>query len=190
MLPPATSLPGRLRNAGRRTAAALLGASVLALHLPGTPADAAGLWKCRGPDSVPMYQDRPCDSGAELRDLVANPPPLSVIPLVPPDASRPAARPPPRRAEKPPPRRAEPPARSRRGDAARVIGDAAERRHVHEGLGEGEVLARLGSPDLASGKGGRRMRWTYLPAPGDPQTLTTVRFEDGRVIGVERTIVR
>jgi hypothetical protein len=56
-------------------------------------------------------------------------------------------------------------------------------------MSEGEVLARLGKPDLAT-KGGRRMRWTFLPAPGDPQTMTLVRFEDGRVVEVERRVVR
>ena len=89
----------------------------------------------------------------------------------------------PRRAEKPPPR-------PRRADPPRFVGDAAQRRYVREGMTEGEVLARLGSPDLASGKGGRKVRWTFLPAPGDPQTMTTIGFEDGRVASVERVTVR
>jgi hypothetical protein len=163
--------------------ALLLAALVaLLLALAARPARAApGVWKCIAPAGAPVYQDRPCAPGSELRDFAADPPPLSVVPL---DVPRPA--PPvgksPRRADKPVA------ARPARG-APKVAGDAAERKHVREGMSEGEVLARLGSPDLAT-KGGRRMRWTFLPAPGDPQTMTLVRFEDGRVVGVERVTVR
>ena len=57
-------------------------------------------------------------------------------------------------------------------------------------MSDGEVLARLGPPDLQAGKNARRMRWTYLPAAGDPQTVTLVRFEDGKVVAVERTTMR
>jgi hypothetical protein len=56
---------------------------------------------------------------------------------------------------------------------------------------EGEVMARIGPPDMRSGGGGRKLaRWTYMPAVGDPQTLTTVVFEYGKVIEVERKVVR
>jgi hypothetical protein len=56
---------------------------------------------------------------------------------------------------------------------------------------EGEVLARLGAPDLKSGGGGRRVaRWTYMPVAGDAQTLTTVVFEYGKVVEVERKVMR
>jgi hypothetical protein len=57
-------------------------------------------------------------------------------------------------------------------------------------MSEGEVLRRAGVPDLRSARHGRLLRWTYLPAPGDAQTLTTVRFEDGKVVAVERVVVR
>ena len=57
-------------------------------------------------------------------------------------------------------------------------------------MSEGVVLAKLGAPDAASSKHGRHARWTYLPAPGDPQTVTTIRFEDGRVTSVERHVVQ
>ena len=68
--------------------------------------------------------------------------------------------------------------------------NAAERRHVQPGMHEGEVLARLGAPDLRSGKGGGKLsRWTYMPVAGDPQTLTTVVFEYGKVVEVERKVV-
>ena len=57
-------------------------------------------------------------------------------------------------------------------------------------MSDAEVVARLGPPDFQAGKGGRKMRWTYLPAAGDAQTVTLVKFEDGRVAGVERSILR
>ena len=53
----------------------------------------------------------------------------------------------------------------------------------------GPVLAKLGAPDLQSGRG-RLMRWTYLPAAADLQTVTVVRFEDGKVVTVDRRILR
>lgn len=55
---------------------------------------------------------------------------------------------------------------------------------------DAEVFARLGPPDFQAGKTGRKMRWTYLPAAGDAQTVTLVKFEDGKVVGVERSILR
>jgi hypothetical protein len=33
-------------------------------------------------------------------------------------------------------------------------------------------------------------RWTYLPAPGDPYTITTVTFAQGVVVDVERKVSR
>jgi hypothetical protein len=58
-------------------------------------------------------------------------------------------------------------------------------------MSEGEVRARLGQPDATSGAKDRKSaRWTYLPAPGDPQTVTSVTFANGVVSHVERKIVR
>jgi hypothetical protein len=57
------------------------------------------------------------------------------------------------------------------------------------GIGEGEVIARIGRPDVSSGAGRKTMRWTYLPAPEDPQTVTTLTFELGRLVQVERKVV-
>ena len=94
------------------------------------------------------------------------------------------------------PRRADGRSRLQQSRQAQVDADQAtrrrviERRHVKDGMSDGEVLSRLGPPDLQSGKTGRKMRWTYLPAPGDPQTVTLLRFEDGRVVAVERTTLR
>ncbi|HEX4886209.1 MAG TPA: hypothetical protein VFX05_18850 [Casimicrobiaceae bacterium] len=149
--------------------------------LAGPPALAApGVWKCFAAPGAPVYQDRPCAPGTELRDFAADPPPLSVVPK---------EGPPPAPAPRADSRRMDRPSARPRRPEAKVAGDAAERRHVREGMSEGEVLARLGSPDLAT-KGGRKMRWTFLPAAGDPQTMTLVRFDEGRVVAVERVTVR
>lgn len=145
------------------------------------------VFKCRSATAAPVYQDQPCPPGRELRDFAADPANVSVIPFdvpVPPRASRPAR----------PERAAKPPARpdKRKAETERRTSDAAvqERRHVKDGMSDGEVLAKLGPPDLQSGKTGRKMRWTYLPAAADPQTVTLVRFEDGKVVAVERTTMR
>ncbi len=56
---------------------------------------------------------------------------------------------------------------------------------------QGEVVARIGAPDLKSGGANRRLvRWTYMPVPEDPQTLTTIVFDSGRVVEVERKMMR
>jgi hypothetical protein len=146
-----------------------------------------GLFKCRGSGTQPVYQDHPCPPGTELRDFAQNPATVSVIPF---ESPAPGVSVKPLRAErapKPPPK-----PDKRKADADRRNSDAAvvERRHVKEGMSDGEILARLGPPDLQSGKTARKMRWTYLPSPGDPQTVTLLRFEDGKVVAVERTTMR
>ena len=53
------------------------------------------------------------------------------------------------------------------------------------------VIASVGTPDMKSGGGSRKIaRWTYLPSARDPQTLTTVLFEYGKIVEVERKVVR
>jgi hypothetical protein len=155
-------------------------------------ADLDGIYKCAGPGTAPIYQQQPCPPGTALRDLVQEPATLSVIPYENPPAT-PASKP--ARPTKLAPGRS--PAKPekfdrRRAEAERRTSEAAvvERRHVKDGMSDGEVLARLGPPDLSSGKGGRKLRWTYLPAPGDPQTVTQVHFSDGRVVSVDRTTMR
>ena len=140
-------------------------------------ARAGGPYKCEGNGGVPVYQQQPCADGRELRNLAQSVPSVSVLPFA---QATPAA---PRkgRAEKPP----RPPPKEKQ----KASGDASERRHVKEGMSDGEVLAKLGAPDLQSGRG-RTMRWTYLPTPADLQTVTVVRFEDGRVKEVDRRILR
>jgi hypothetical protein len=166
-----------LRDTGVCAAALLVVAALLG---PAMTSAAPGVWKCVGAARVPVYQDRPCAADSEAHDVAIDPPPLAVAPLAAPSPS-----PPPRAS----PRREPAMPKSRKVQApARV--DATERRFVREGMSEGEVLAKLGPPDLSSSKGGRKSRWTFLPAPGDPQTMTLVRFEEGRVVAVERVTVR
>jgi len=146
------------------------------------PRPAPGVFKCMGERGTPVYQGLPCPPGGELRDLVADPASVSIVEM--------PVRGPPSVAGAPSARRERSPPRAPATKTRQVSGDPLERRHVRDGMSEGEVLAKLGAPDVTAGKHGRRARWTYLPAPGDPQTVTTIRFEDGRVAGVERTLVR
>lgn len=143
----------------------------------------AQVYKCADDRQQTVYQDAPCPPGRELRNFAVDPPPVSMVPFraVPGTTSRVAA---------PAPDRARSATARDHKDPARA-GDPMERRHVHPGMGEGEVMARLGPPDMKSGGGSRKAaRWSYLPVAGDPQTLTTVLFEHGQVVEVERKVVR
>jgi len=174
-------------------------ASALSRRWPGLAALAVGavcawpaqatIYKCEGPVAgVPLYQDTPCPTGKQLRDFDKDPPTVSVLPLATaplPGAATQKALPPP----------APPSGRSRNGAKTKVAaspsGKAAERKFIAPGINEGEVMTRLGPPDMKSGGGGRKVaRWTYLPAPDDPGTLTTLSFEGGRLVEVERKVVR
>jgi hypothetical protein len=162
-------------------------AAMLAFALPASllvPVAAAQVFKCAGDGSQPVYQDTPCPPGRELRNFASDPPAMSVVPMAPGAGST-------TRFIAPP---APPRDRHSAGDARKAKvnhGDAALRPHIRPGMHEGEVTARVGPPDMKSGGGGRRLaRWTYLPAPGDPQTLTTVVFDTGKVVEVERKVVR
>ncbi|MGH8715039.1 MAG: DUF4124 domain-containing protein [Casimicrobiaceae bacterium] len=161
---------------------ALLAPIVLSLlSAAGAPAGAA-VFKCAGDGGRIVYQDVPCGPSRELRDFATDPPPLSVIPGTPTVA-----------APRPPASRAERAARSSRDDAARQANDAkaAERKFVRSGMSEAEIVHRIGRPDVTSG-GGRKAgrRWAYLPAPGDPNTMTTVTLQGGSVVDVERKVIR
>ena len=141
----------------------------------------AQMYKCAVDGGSPVYQDAPCAPGHELRNFASDPANVSVLPMRPPPGASTRVAAPPR----------EKPVKATRSDRkAANAGDPAERRHVQLGMHEGEVLARLGTPDLRSGGGGRKVsRWTYMPVPGDPRTLTTVVFEYGKVVEVERKVV-
>lgn len=147
----------------------------------------AQIYKCSGAGNVPVYQDRPCMPGQELRNFESEPAQVSVLPMPPLPATghgngqgaRSATR---------APRGTPASPNASRGQGGRS-GDPAQRRYLFAGMQAGEVLARAGAPDMKAG-GGKSARWTYLPHPGDAQTLTTVVIEDGRVVDVERKVVR
>ena len=168
---------------------------VVAAVAPAAPAQAStlgdGIYKCKGPGAAPVYQQQPCPAGTTLRDLVDDPATVSIIPF---DRSTPAQAARPSRAKPSAGRAVARPEKfdKRKAEAERRTSDAAvgERRHVKDGMSDGEVMARLGLPDHQSGKGGRKMRWTYMPAPGDPHTVTQVHFVDGHVVSVDRKTMR
>jgi len=169
-------------------------AAVLALAWPFEAV--GGLYKCARDDGTVMYQEDPCKPGKELRDFERDPATVSVVPfgVAPPEAAKAPSGSGKTSSKAASPSRAssERPATSGRGarkatDAAR---NPAERKFLVPGIGEGEVVARIGRPDMSTGAGRKTVRWTYLPAPEDPQTITTLTFELGRLIQVERKVVR
>ncbi|CAG0989771.1 hypothetical protein BURK1_02202 [Burkholderiales bacterium] len=166
----------RLKARGAPAVAILVHLLVLAFP---APAAQSAIHKCAGTGGT-TYQDRPCgpqDTPAAFDGTTA---PLSVTPspaqgttLV-------------RRDSAPKPVRAE---RARRAEPVRT-GNPSERRHLRTGMSEGEVIARIGPPDLTTGKGRRLARWTWMPAHGDPDTITVVLFEVGRAVEIERTVIK
>lgn len=76
-----------------------------------------------------------------------------------------------------------------------LAASAGERRFITTGMSEGEVLLKIGAPDSRSedSGGGAKVtiqRWTYMPAAGDPQTITTIVMKNGRVEDVQRQVAR
>ena len=73
--------------------------------------------------------------------------------------------------------------------------DANERKFIREGMGEGEVLLKIGKPDheafirVVRGEPEEKA-WSHFPHSRDPQTLTIVTFHAGVVTRVERKISR
>jgi Domain of unknown function (DUF4124) len=160
---------------------ALLLATLLTTLRPAT-ATAGTVVKCDAGAGRVIYQDTPCPPGKALRDLELDPATVSVIPdrPIPGTTTRATA----------------PVSTKARGGGsgkatAKRGGDPAERKYLHPGMLEGEVLARAGPPDMKTGGGSRKhARWTYMPVPADAQTLTSVLFDGGRVIEVERKVVK
>jgi hypothetical protein len=79
--------------------------------------------------------------------------------------------------------------------ASTVAADAGERKFIRKGMGEGEVLLKIGKPDHEATHRAFRGQpeektWTYFPHARDPQTLTILRFQSGRVTEIERKIAR
>ena len=158
--------------------------AVLAAALCALPAQAT-VYKCTGdaPGTV-IYQEMPCPKGTELRNFDTDPPELSVVPAYTgPLSVRPAAP-----ADKPPKD-----TRTLQGDVqiGKATGDPAARKFVRQGMTEAEVLARIGRPDATSGGSrAQQSRWSYLPADGDPDTVTTITFSGGTVSDVSRKVVK
>ncbi len=179
--PPLTSgSPGGPRPAGARRVhvTRTLFAVALAAAASGAGAGVA-IHRCAGPGGT-TYQDRPCGPDAAGGGFDGSTATLSVTPGPGRGTTIVGREAPPR------PPRAE---RVRRAEAERG-GNAIERRHLRAGMSEGEVVARIGRPDFTTGKGRRQSRWTWMPVPGDPDTITVVLFEVGRVAEIERTVVK
>jgi len=142
------------------------------------------MYKCAGSGSTAVYQDSPCPAGRELRNFATDPATVSVISLrtIPANAMRVPVKPP----------------SKTKGDRipAKSVnkikaGDPGERKHIGIGMTDGEVIARIGEPDMTSGGKSRKVaRWTYLPTAGDSQTMTTLILDFGKVVDVERKVVR
>ena len=140
-----------------------------------------------------MYQEDPCPPGKELRDFERDPASVSVVPfrLVPsPEAPAPV-----QSRETPSGTTAKASGKTRKStertaNASERPGNASERKFLVPGIGEGEVVARIGRPDMTTGAGRKTVRWTYMPVPEDPATITTLTFELGRLIQVERKVIR
>ncbi len=145
----------------------------------------ADVYKCAGDGKTPIYQEMPCAAGKELRNFQTDPPEITVLPGSPKGGASSG------RATEPANREGKPAKAAKTSKPDKTKGDASERRHVHTGMTEGEVLARLGTPDVTSrGKNQKQARWTWLPADGDPDTVTILVLVDGVVAEVERKTVK
>ena len=164
----------------------LLVLSLLALVLLGHHCTAdATMVKCRGDQGGVLYQDAPCRHGMALRNFDIDPATVSVGP------GSPVAAPPlPAAAQ-----RARGPQVARRPHEQKIsAAKVAERRFIRTGMSESEVIQRIGKPEVdarASRKQGKDGKhWSYLPAAGDPDTITTLTIVGGLVANVERKVVR
>ena len=144
----------------------------------------ADVYKCVGDGGTPIYQESPCPPGKQLRNFQTDPPEITVLPARP---KGPGAAPPAKGAN-PPEKTAKVPDKDAKPDAAaKAKYDPAERANAHVGMTESEVLAKLGPPDVTSNSPSRsQLRWTWLPAEGDPDMVTTMTITDGIVTDLER----
>jgi hypothetical protein len=166
-----------------RTTRLAIAISLLAV-LAAAPFARADVYKCSGAGGVPMYQEEPCPKGKELRNFQTDPPDITVLPATP----RADTIPPAKNAAKA--ASAEKPNGAKQGKSLNS-GDASERKFIRTGMTEAEVLAKLGQPDMTvGGKNGKPARWTYMPAPGDPEMITSVTLSQGSVTEVDRKAVR
>jgi hypothetical protein len=168
----------------------------LALVLAGTLSGhvCATMYKCAGDNKQPIYQDTPCPTGKELRNFDVNPVEITVLPA--PDLpttapNAPAARTPTMGPNAPAAKTPKPPPSAEATRAMLKGRDPADRRFIHPGMTEAEVTAKIGPPDMTTGgKNRKAIRWSYLPAPGDPQTITTISFDGGKVVEVDRKMAQ
>jgi len=150
------------------------------------PAARASVYKCLNDNGTFMYQEDPCKPGRELRNFDDDPPTLSVIPGISTTPSRPAES---RTQSAPEPK----PAKAAASDHSlgRITSPAQERKFIRSGMTEAEVVARIGRPDITAGGGrNKHSRWSYLPHPDDPDTITTITFDGDRVSDVTRKLVK
>ncbi len=73
--------------------------------------------------------------------------------------------------------------------------DARDRSFLSVGMGEGELIQKIGKPDheavVQSVRGQPEVKtWTYFPHPRDPQTLTVLTLRGGVLDKIERKISR
>ena len=163
----------------RATASWLGAAALLATQL-----GYAQVYKCAGEKNIPVYQEMPCSPGKELRNFQTDPPEITILP-----ARRPTGNPADVIREAPP-KNGKTDKDAKPGKAANGA-NATERAHLRVGMTEAEVLARVGSPDVTVGsKGTPSPRWTYMPAPGDPETTTMLQFSKGVLVDIDRKVVK
>ncbi len=173
----AAAVPDALHGSARLLALAACAFALL-------PSSAFAVYKCAGSGAAPIYQNDRCPPGKELRNFDTDPPNLSIVP------GRPGAAAP-REAAPPPARAASESKRARTEKRAKLRGDPSERKHARVGMSEAELIAHLGAPDVTSGsKQKHSLRWTWLPADGDPDTITTVTLVNGAVADVNRKVVK
>jgi hypothetical protein len=169
----------------------LLAAAALAVPLTGH----AALYKCAVDAGAVVYQDTPCPAGRELRDFDRDPANVSVVPFgnapapAPPRSGAKAAAKGTTKADGKASAKADAKPAKADARARKPPADAQQRRFLHGGMSEGEVIARVGQPDVKA-RTRRGVRWTYMPVADDASTMTTVTFERGAVAEVERKIIR
>ena len=146
---------------------------LLSLLLAVTVPAHAQVYKCSNDKGGVVYQDAECTAGKDLGNVDVDPSHMNVITSTPQPAGKAAA--------SKPVRLQAIPAQG---------GDAKQRRFLSIGMSEAEVIQKVGRPDV-EGKAGAKalLRWTYLPAAGDPATQTTLTFSAGKVALVERKVV-
>jgi hypothetical protein len=173
--------------------------ALLALALA-APAASATIYKCLLDDGSVFYQDAPCPPGRELRDFDKDPATVSVVPFQQPPSSagqgsnasggkgngkaRNGS------ANAKANGKAVPKAESKPAKKSAERGDPTQRKFLRPGMSEGEVVARVGPPDMTSSGTRKGARWTYMPVAEDPNTITNLQFDNGRVVEVERKVLR